>query len=397
MPNLRMGNPLAVSRSNPVHPLAMHPMKTFVRIGAMVTSLGLAAMFAGCSSYTSYADRRQPVRDFEIVETSTKRELTETEMAYLRAKVRDYLVQQGQTGSGDYYVKVYLAAESGLAEGEWVIVRYTRYPAGTYNIASSSPTYGYPSYGYSSFDYYPFGFFGLSALSFRYYDYPNYYYGSGYYPRYYSPIWTGGRWPDRSRWRDRRDHGDKDRDGDRPRVGDGRPSGGLKPSFVPANVGRVPWNGSPGSSAGDYRRRDNRWDDRPNLTGDRAGTRHRGDRPDRNSPNHRPAYTPPAVQSGSPAAAPSYQPATRSNLHRERGDAGYTRSNRSESGPTRSYQSQPARSYSPPARSESSSQPRFETPRYEQSSSSSGRSESGGYTKDRTDGDTGGRRAGLDP
>jgi hypothetical protein len=307
-------------------------MKTFLRIGAVVISLGLAGLFAGCSSYSSYADRRQPARDFEVVETSTKRQLTEAEMAYLRAKVRDYLVQQGQTGSGDYYLKVYLGEESGVEEGEWVIVRYTRYPAGTYNVVSSSPTYWYPSYGYSSLDYYPFGFFGLSALSFRYYDYP-YYYGSGYYPRYYRPTWTGGRWPDHKRWHDRRDHNDKDRDGDRPRVGGGRPSGALKPSFVPANVGRTPWNGSSGSSTGDFRRRDdrvNRWDHRPNGAGDNAGTRRWSERQDRNSPNHRPAYTPSSVQSGNPASAPSYRPATRSNLHRERGDSGYSRPNRSE-------------------------------------------------------------------
>jgi hypothetical protein len=376
-------------------------MKTFVRIGAMVTFLSLAALFAGCSSYSSYANRRQPARDFEVVETSTKRQFTGTEMEYLRAKVREYLVQQGQTGSGEYYVKVYLGEEFGVGKGEWLIVRYSNYPSTVYSVASSSPIYSYPSYRYSYYDYYPFGFFGLESMSFRYYDYPYYYGNAGYYWPYYGPTWTSGRGHDRDRWRDRRDRDDKDRDGDRPRVGTGRPSGALKPSFVPANVGRTPWTGSSGNSIGDNRRWDN---NRTNRPGDNNGVRRWSERPERRSPNKGPAYTPPSPPSSYSTGAPAYQPSTRSNLHRERTDSGSSRSSGRDAGTRRVHPSPsdrsyspPERSYSPPARSEPSSPPRYESPRHESTSSSPGRSESGGYSKDRTDRDTGGHRLGLEP
>jgi hypothetical protein len=378
-------------------------MKTLVRIGALVMAASLVALLAGCASYSSFA-RGQPARDFDLVETSTSRQFTETEMAYMRAKVIDYLAQQGKTEAGDYYVKLNLGTELGVPEGEWVLVRYTRYPSATYSVAStyptySYPTYSYPAYGYSSLDYYPFGYSGFSSLSFRYYDYPYYsYYGSpGFYPPYYSPTWSGRRSYPRDHGRDYRDPKDRDRhdrDGERPRVGDRRPSGALKPSFVPSNVGAAPGNVTPRYPIGDHRR-ENRWDGRSTRTGDTTGTRRWSERPDRNGTNQRPAYTPPSAPTGGSTGAPAYRPATRSNLHR--GDAGHSRSSGSESGTPRVRPSQPERSYQAPARSESPSPARYSSPRAEQSNSYSGRSESSGYSKDRTDGDTGRRRAGLEP
>ena len=76
-------------------------MKSLVRIGSLVFALGIAGLFAGCASST-YSSRYEsrPTRDFEVVETSTKRQLTDREMEYLRAKVSEYLIRQGQTGAG---------------------------------------------------------------------------------------------------------------------------------------------------------------------------------------------------------------------------------------------------------------------------------------------------------
>lgn len=380
-------------------------MKTFVRIGAMVIALSLAALFAGCASYSSVG--RSYVRDFEVVETSARRRLTAAEMAYLRAKVQDYLVQQGQTGSGDYYLKVYLAAESAAEDGEWVIVRYSRYPAATYNVVSTYPTYSYPSYGYSTFDYQPFGFFGLSALSFRYYDYP-YYGGYGYYPRYRDPTWTVGRWYDRRRWPDRHRHdnrdrprdreGDQDRDRDRDRdddrrPGDRRPSGALKPSFVPANVGRAPWQGPAGPAIAEPTLPAPRPVVRPGATGT---TRWSTLRPDRRAPTPRPAYTPPTVEPRS-STAPAYRPPTRSNLHRQPVDVGSARSSGAGFRPPTVQPSRPERTYTPPSRSEPRSAPHYEAPRHQQSNPPPSRAGSGSSTRVRNDGEARGRRSEVDP
>lgn len=221
-----------------------------VRIGLSILALGLAELVTGCTSQPRHVRAGQPANDFEIVETSTSRQLTPREMAYLRAKVADYLAQQGQTGSGDYYVKIYLGEEAGVvAQGEWVVVRYTRYPATTYYVAAPQPAYSYPAYNYSTFDYYPFGWLGFGAFSFRYHDDPYYHGYYPYLPRHGYPRHVGGYWPNRNRWDHRRHDPDNKHDGDRKpdrdrgddkRRGDTRPRlpGSGKPTFIPANVRR---------------------------------------------------------------------------------------------------------------------------------------------------------------
>lgn len=210
-------------------------MKICFRIGVSLLALSLFGLFSGCASQPA-SSRGQPLNDFEVVETSTKRQLTSREMAYLRAKVADYLAQQGQTASGDYYVKIFLGEEKGVSEGDWVVVRFTRYPSAQFALVASYPTYGYPAYPRYTYDYYPFGWWGFSAFSFRYYDDPYYH---GYYPWVY-PRYSG-HWRDRDhRPGHRPDQDDKDRP--RPPRTDPRTPGGHRPSFVPANFVRARWN-----------------------------------------------------------------------------------------------------------------------------------------------------------
>ncbi len=309
-------------------------MKTCVRLGALVLALSFVGFFAGCASQSS-AYRRQSADDFEIVETSTKRQFNDREMAYLRARAIEYLAQQGETGSGDYYLRINLAEES---KGEWVVVRYTRFPATEVKMLASYPNPSYPLYSRYAYDYSPFGWFGFNAFSFRYYDDPYYGYGS-YYPSWTYPHYTGNwRHPDR-----RPDHR-PDRD---PPPTDGRPNGALKPSYVPSHGDRNRWSGN-------NRDNDNRGRDRGNQTSNNGGTRPNWrDRENRsNSQNTGGTYTPPA-NSG------SNRPVTRSDFHRDRGSSGDNSSNRgrdysppssqsSSSSESRSYSPPPAPSYTPP-------------------------------------------------
>lgn len=324
-------------------------MKTCVRIGALVLFLSLVGLFAGCASQSS-AYRRQAADDFEIVETSTKRTFNDREMAYLRAKVVDYLSQQGQVNSGDFYLKINLADEAtGLGNGEWVVVRYTRFPAAQISVLASYPTNTYPAYSRYAYDYSPFGWFGFSAFSFRYYDDPYYGYG-GYYPSWSYPRYTGHwRHPD-----GRPDH----RPDRNPPTTDGRPNGALKPSYVPSNGDRTRWSGSP--QGNDGQRRDRR-DHSSNNGVTRPNWQERDNRS--NSSNQGSTYAP-SSNSG------SNRPATRSDFHRDRGSSGDNSSNRgrdytppssqsSSSSESRSYSPPapsytPPPSYSPPASSESS-------------------------------------------
>jgi hypothetical protein len=169
--------------------LPLHPMKTCVRIGSLVIALGLAGLLAGCvSTHSRTGQRVRPANDFEIVETSTKRHLTPKEMAELRAMVGEYLVKEGATDSGDYYVKVFLGPEQEGVPAEWVVVRYSRDNATTatrFSLLSSYPAYADSYSSYLAYDYYPFSYYGFGRLSFQYYDDPyfsNYGYGR-YYPR----------------------------------------------------------------------------------------------------------------------------------------------------------------------------------------------------------------------
>lgn len=211
-----------------------HPMKSQVRIGTLVIALLFSGWLTGCVNQPSYSGQRvRSARDFEIVETSTKRTLSTREMVYLKEKVEDYLEKEGVTESGDYYVKIYLGEEDGVNEGEWVVVRYTREPAVRLNLVASYPNYYDPYRSTFAYDYYPFPHYGFGRLSFQYYDYP--YYGY-YYPGFRRPHHHG-----RGHHGDRDGKPDRDRDDDRdPPPNDGRPSGALKPSFkpsfVPANV-----------------------------------------------------------------------------------------------------------------------------------------------------------------
>ncbi|AOS45867.1 hypothetical protein Verru16b_02958 [Lacunisphaera limnophila] len=211
-------------------------MKSTARFGTLIIALGLAAFVSGCVSESSRTGQRvRSARDFEVVETSTKRTLTTREMLHLQKKVSDYLDSEGITENGDYYVKIYLGEEDGVKEGEWVVVRYTKEPATVrYSQVSSYSGYSYydPYYSTFAYDTYPFPGYGYSRLSFQYYDYPYYGYGRPYpysrrpYPGHGGHHGNNGGRPD------------KDDDRDPPPRNEARPSGALKPSFVPANVVR---------------------------------------------------------------------------------------------------------------------------------------------------------------
>jgi hypothetical protein len=175
-------------------------MKTFVRIGLFFLALVTAGLVGGCASHRSSASAPRRSTDFEVVETSTKRQLTVKEMLQLHAAVANYLVKEGAVADGDYYVKVYLTAEQDGVPAEWVVVRFTRDAERRYSLVASNPSYAPGSY--VAYDYYPYGYDNFSRISFQYYDDP--YYGNNYYfpPRHY----------DRNRNHDGRHDGGKDRE-----------------------------------------------------------------------------------------------------------------------------------------------------------------------------------------
>lgn len=325
-------------------------MKTCVRIGSLVIALGLAGLLAGCASRQPSSYRKQPARDFEVVETSSKRQLSDREMEYLRAKVVEYLAQQGQTGTGDYFVKIYLGEDDGTEKGDWVVVRFSRFPSTRFELMTAYGTTSYPRYPRYSYDFHPFGSFGFGSLAYRYYDDPYYY---GYTGRY--PTWYNRR--DRDQKKDHNDHDDN-----QPHHGN-RPSGALKPSYIPTSTAaeRPRSNGAPSFS--DERRRSDRGD--ATTTRDDGHSRWRGRQPEGNSgmPINRfvPANTPP-----SDPVAPRYRPPTRSDLHGERVESG-----RYQARPARSSESRSPgggnRDYSAPA---PSSEPSYQSRSSESSSSS---------------------------
>lgn len=205
-------------------------MKPLAHVIRLALGLGLAGLFAGCvSSDYRTARRIEPASDFEVVETSARRPLTGKEMAELRGTVARYLDQQGETGSGDYYLKVYLTPEVEGVTPEWVVVRFTRYSDVRVNVASTDPAYDYYPYSpsYYSYDTYPYGYDSFGRISFQYYDDP--FYGRRYYyPRH-----------DHRRWDRDRNHQRPDGDHDH-KPGDHRPPEGVvtTPSPRPENPRR---------------------------------------------------------------------------------------------------------------------------------------------------------------
>jgi hypothetical protein len=387
-------------------------MKTCIRIGWLVLALGFAGLVTGCVSQSS-SHRRQPANDFEVVETSTKRELTTREMAYLRAKVAAYLTQQGQTGSGDYYVKIYLGEDEGVQEGDWVVVRFTRYPSAQFSLLASYPTTTYPGYPHYNYDYLPFGWFGFSALSFRYYDDPYYYGSAGYYPRWTHPRYTGN-WRDRDRKPDHRHDRDRDKDRDRdhnrPRHDyNDRPSGALKPSFVPSHTDRTRWSNRDQDNRPSFngRRRENR-ENRDNRDPEQPRNENRPHWRDRqaNNPNH--TGTPAPTNNFNPVNTPSVvappaRPATRSDFHRERSTSETGRIARPQNSTGQRMSGGRERSYTPGTTSAPSSirpthtaeaprpqpQPTYTPP----AARSESRAESRSDNSSRTNVNDGGRRA----
>jgi hypothetical protein len=132
-----------------------------------------------------------------VVESSTKKDLTQEQMDELRDAVANYLHDQGVADNRVYYVKVTFPGETPEDAAEWAIVRIGGVPARTYTILAAYPG---PD-DYSPYDYYGYnaGFDGFA----RYGYYDPFDYNYGYRTR---PV------PPRTRDHDRPD----DRPGDKP-------------------------------------------------------------------------------------------------------------------------------------------------------------------------------------
>ena len=160
-------------------------MKTFAHVAGVSLAVVLAGFVSGCATTPYPAQRVEPARDFEVVETSARHPLTDKELAEVRASVASYLDREGATDSGDYFLKVYLTPENADADPEWVVVRFTRYTTERVVLAS---TYGEddPVYSpYYSYDLYPYGYYdGITRISFQYYVDPYYGQHYPYYPRH---------------------------------------------------------------------------------------------------------------------------------------------------------------------------------------------------------------------
>jgi hypothetical protein len=175
-------------------------MKSLAHSAEFALALVVAGLVSGCASSAPSASYQQPAQDFVVVETSTKRPLTDTEMAEVRASVTSYLDREGATDSGDYFLKVYLTPENVDAESEWVVVRFTRYTAQRVVLAASYPydNLMYSSYyPYYAYDIYPYGYGCVSRISFQYYVDPFYHKRYAYYPRHGHGGHKGGGHHDR--------------------------------------------------------------------------------------------------------------------------------------------------------------------------------------------------------
>lgn len=305
-------------------------MKTSVRIGLAILVTTLSGLLGGCASQSASAHRREPLNDFEVVETSSKRRLTAREMAYLKQKVADYLQAQGETGSGDFYVKILLGEEPGVAPGEWVIVRFTRYPSaygGTLALYEPSGYLDYPPYG--SYDYLPWGWVGFGALA-MYHPYDSYYPGFARYARrWYQSPHSGDRWDrDGKRHGQHGHHGNRGPDG-RPRdrdKDDGKPKHGGGDRWTHHNHNGPAHRPAPsglGASNPPAPANRQRWENRPDRGGDRdrdrVGARREFQRPDPDRERRR-DFTPRTVSPNSERTATPVPP-TRLGGQRERGPA----------------------------------------------------------------------------
>src|SRR6478736_2898804 len=214
-------------------------MKTLAHLAGFSLALVVAGLGSGCaSSPTPTSTYRQPVQDFEVVETSAKRPLTDTEMSEVRSSVASYLDREGATDSGDYFLKVYLTPENVDAEPEWVVVRFTRYTAQRVALVSAYTYDGLAYSPYYSYDIYPYGYGCVSRISFQYYVDPFYNHRYYHYPYY------GGH-KGRGHHDDAHNHGKPDKPGNGPGNGHGPghgngPGNGPTPPSGPRYTGNRP-------------------------------------------------------------------------------------------------------------------------------------------------------------
>ena len=162
-------------------------MKSFAPLVGFSLALMAVGLGSGCASSTPTATYHQPAQDFEVVESSTDRPLTDIEKAEVRSSVASYLAREGVSDSGDYFLKVYLTPENVDAESEWVVVRFTQYTAQRVAVVSSYPydSLMYSSYyPYYAYDVYPYGYGCVARISFQYYVDPFYHQRYYYYPRH---------------------------------------------------------------------------------------------------------------------------------------------------------------------------------------------------------------------
>jgi hypothetical protein len=151
---------------------------------ALASALAFAGLGSGCASSPQPVAYHQPAQDFEIVESSAPRALTDSELAEVRSSVAAYLDREGATDGGDYFLKVYLTPENADAASEWVVVRFTRYTAQRVAVVNSYPYNDLLYSPYYSYDLYPYGYGCVSRISFQYYVDPFYGRHYPYYPRH---------------------------------------------------------------------------------------------------------------------------------------------------------------------------------------------------------------------
>ena len=273
-------------------------MKSLAPLAGFSFALILAGLGSGCASSTPAASYHQPAQDFEVVETSAKRPLSDTEMSEVRSSVASYLDREGATDSGDYYLKVYLTPENVDAEPEWVVVRFTRYTTQRVALVSA---YAYDGLAYSpyssyyAYDIYPYGYGCVSRISFQYYVDPFYHQHYPYYPRHGH---KGGHKGDHDH-NDANNHGGKP--GNPPGHGGapGRPSG---PKYTENHPATPPSRSRPPASGPRDAEYPRRYAPRTNPGGSNPGTdvaqggnrdERRPDATNGSNPGRRPGVTPP--------------------------------------------------------------------------------------------------------
>jgi hypothetical protein len=157
-------------------------MKTLVRFIPTAAALVAALFVAGCASKTAKQPLVvEPVVEFAVMESSTAKELTPTELADLRAAVANYLQSQGLASDRLYYVKVRFPSAQPDGAEEWAIVRIGNVPQQTYTVLAAYPG----ADDYYPYDYYRYGYYARFSHA-GYYDPYDYNYGT-YRPPYYYP------------------------------------------------------------------------------------------------------------------------------------------------------------------------------------------------------------------